>query len=172
MSGLEREIPAPWIRYTVQERTRWTDQLWHDGSWLSCSQWIYLHNISCLPSLSSCDCGNENCGTGQSQGHWRPEAGICCKLSDSVRSNSDWWKIRKTDCMGWWTAVLQINLSISDPAELTIVSTEPTSILVVTLPPSRMLVRCQLRGSQKRKVCGLEPDTQRMKQWFHAGFSL
>lgn len=72
------------------------------------------------------DCGNENCGMSRSR--WCPWAGICCKLSDAVRSNSDWWKIRKTDCMGWWTAVSQINLAISDPAELTIVSRGVTSI--------------------------------------------
>lgn len=74
--------------------------------------------------------------------------GICFKLSDAVRSNSDWWKIRKTDCMGWWTAVSQINLGIRDPAELTIVSAEQLlfQTLVVILPPSRMLVRCQLRA--------------------------
>lgn len=57
-----------------------------------------------------------------------PWAGICCKLSDAVRSNSDWWEIRKTDCMGWWTAVSQINLAISDPAELTIVRRRAASI--------------------------------------------
>lgn len=131
---------ACWIWYTVQ------DTLSHDGSWLSCSQWIYLQNISHLPSLSPSDCGNENCGTSWSLGPWCPRAGICCKLSDAVRSNSDWWKIRKTDCMGWWTAVSQINLAISDPAELTIVSAERLlfQTLVVILPPSRMLVRCQL----------------------------
>ena len=86
-----------------------------------------------------------------SPGPWCPGAGICCKLSDSV-CNSDWWKIRKTDCMGWWTAVSKINRAICDPAELTIVSAERLlfQTLVVILPPSRMLVRCQLRAETPR----------------------
>lgn len=106
------------------------------------------HTVSRLLSLSPCYCGNENCGTIRSLGPLRPGAGIFCKLSGAVRGNSDWWKIRKTDCMGWWTAVSQINLAISDPAELTIVSAERLlfQTLVVILPPSRVLVRCQLRA--------------------------
>lgn len=82
----------------------------------------------------------------------RPGAGICCELSDAVRGNSDWWKIRKTDCTGWWTAVSQINLAISDPAKLTTASAERLlfQTLVVIPPPSRMLVRCQLRAETPR----------------------
>lgn len=113
--------------------------------------YLSVHGSTCRTHracrhFSRRDCGNENCGMSRSR--WCPWAGICCKLSDAVRSNSDWWKIRKTDCMGWWTAVSQINLAISDPAELTIVSAEWLlfQTLVVILTPSRMLVRCQLRA--------------------------
>lgn len=75
-------------------------------------------------------------------------ARIGCQLSEAVRGNSDWWKIRKTDCMGWWTAVSPRNLAISHPAELTIASTRRLLFQsrVVILPVSRLLVRCQLRA--------------------------
>jgi len=88
-----------------------------------------------------------------------PWDGIYFKLSVVVHSNSDWWKIRETDCMGWWTAVSQINLAFSDPAELTIVSADwpPFQTLVVILPPSRMLVGCQLRAEA--------PNASLWEQW-------
>lgn len=86
----------------------------------------------------------------------KPAAGRdgCCRarigslLSEAVRGNSDWWKIRKTDCLGWWTAVSPRNLAISHPAELTIASTRRLLFQsrVVILPVSRLLVRCQLRA--------------------------
>lgn len=90
------------------------------------------------------NCGEENSGRKPPM----PQAGICCQLSAAVRGNSDWWKIRKTDCMVWWTAVSPRNLAICHPAELTIAST-PRLLFqsrAVILPVSRLLVRCQLRA--------------------------
>lgn len=116
---------------------------------------------------------------------WAPdslERGIFCKLSEAVRGNSDWWKIGETDCMGWWTAVSRINLSVSGAAELTIVSGERLlfQTLVVILPPSRMLVRCQPRAAapgalprgrrcvwNEVKISGLSNESEQRTRLLH-----
>lgn len=116
---LQTEIDADWMWFAVQDNARGTHQLSHDG----CVA-VNLHNIRSA-SLPRTTCGNENCGTTSRQ---QPGAGICYDLSEAVRSNPDWWQIRKTDCIGWWTAVSLGNLAISDPAELTIASATGLSI--------------------------------------------